>query len=180
MALSSQSFLNTSAWCASPWAATTDRRAGPGWWVIPFIHGTRNVDLREDVIELAPQTCITRDNAPVTIDLIIFMRVVSPEEAVLKVQTTATPPKASPRPRCVPLLATSCWTTCLPSASASTASCRSSSTKLPSAGASRSTRLRFARSAAEGHPGRDEPSGCRPSATAAPVVLEAEGTPRPP
>jgi regulator of protease activity HflC (stomatin/prohibitin superfamily) len=60
---------------------------GPGWvWVIPFIHGTRNVDLREDVIELAPQTCITRDNAPVTIDLIIFMRVVSPEEAVLKVQ----------------------------------------------------------------------------------------------
>ena len=60
---------------------------GPGWvWVIPFIHGTRNVDLREDVIELAPQTCITRDNAPVTIDLIIFMRVVSPEEAVLRVQ----------------------------------------------------------------------------------------------
>jgi regulator of protease activity HflC (stomatin/prohibitin superfamily) len=60
---------------------------GPGWvWVIPFIHGTRNVDLREDVIELQPQTCITRDNAPVTIDLIIFMRVVSPEEAVLRVQ----------------------------------------------------------------------------------------------
>ena len=60
---------------------------GPGWvWVVPFIHGTRNVDLREDVIELSPQTCITRDNAPVTIDLIIFMRVVSPEEAVLQVQ----------------------------------------------------------------------------------------------
>ena len=59
---------------------------GPGWvWLIPFIHGSRTVDLREDVIELQPQTCITRDNAPVTIDMIVFMRVVSPEEAVLRV-----------------------------------------------------------------------------------------------
>jgi regulator of protease activity HflC (stomatin/prohibitin superfamily) len=59
---------------------------GPGWvWVIPFIHTNRTVDLREDVIELQPQTCITRDNAPVTIDMIVFMRVVSPEESVLKV-----------------------------------------------------------------------------------------------
>jgi regulator of protease activity HflC (stomatin/prohibitin superfamily) len=60
---------------------------GPGWiWVIPFIHGTRTVDLREDVIELRPQTCITRDNAPVTIDMIVFLRVVDPEASVLKIQ----------------------------------------------------------------------------------------------
>jgi regulator of protease activity HflC (stomatin/prohibitin superfamily) len=59
---------------------------GPGWvWLIPFLHSNRTVDLREDVIELQPQTCITRDNAPVTIDMIVFMRVVSPEEAVLRV-----------------------------------------------------------------------------------------------
>jgi len=60
---------------------------GPGWvWIIPFVHQTRTVDLREDVFELQPQTCITKDNAPVTIDMIVFMRVVNPEESVLKVQ----------------------------------------------------------------------------------------------
>lgn len=60
---------------------------GPGWvWVIPLVHATRTVDLRESVIELRPQTCITKDNAPVTIDMIIFMRVVNSEESVLNIQ----------------------------------------------------------------------------------------------
>jgi regulator of protease activity HflC (stomatin/prohibitin superfamily) len=60
---------------------------GPGWvWIVPFVHQTRTVDLREDVFELQPQTCITKDNAPVTIDMIVFLRVVNPEESVLKVQ----------------------------------------------------------------------------------------------
>jgi regulator of protease activity HflC (stomatin/prohibitin superfamily) len=61
---------------------------GPGWvWVIPFIHGTSTVDLREEVFDVEPQTCITKDNAPVTVDMLVFMRVVDPEMAVLKVQS---------------------------------------------------------------------------------------------
>jgi len=61
---------------------------GPGWvWVIPFIHGTMTVDLREEVFDVEPQTCITKDNAPVTVDMLVFMRVVDPEMAVLKVQS---------------------------------------------------------------------------------------------
>jgi regulator of protease activity HflC (stomatin/prohibitin superfamily) len=61
---------------------------GPGWvWVIPFIHGTNMVDLREEVFDVEPQTCITKDNAPVTVDMLVFMRVVDPEMAVLKVQS---------------------------------------------------------------------------------------------
>jgi len=61
---------------------------GPGWvWVIPFIHGTTTVDLREEVFDVEPQTCITKDNAPVTVDMLVFMRVVDPEMAVLKVQS---------------------------------------------------------------------------------------------
>jgi regulator of protease activity HflC (stomatin/prohibitin superfamily) len=61
---------------------------GPGWvWVIPFIHGTATVDLREEVFDVEPQTCITKDNAPVTVDMLVFMRVVDPEMAVLKVQS---------------------------------------------------------------------------------------------
>jgi regulator of protease activity HflC (stomatin/prohibitin superfamily) len=61
---------------------------GPGWvWVIPFIHGTSLVDLREEVFDVEPQTCITQDNAPVTVDMLVFMRVVDPEAAVLRVQS---------------------------------------------------------------------------------------------
>jgi regulator of protease activity HflC (stomatin/prohibitin superfamily) len=61
---------------------------GAGWvWVIPFIHGTTTVDLREEVFDVEPQTCITKDNAPVTVDMLVFMRVVDPEMAVLRVQS---------------------------------------------------------------------------------------------
>ena len=61
---------------------------GPGWvWVVPFIHGTMTVDLREEVFDVEPQTCITKDNAPVTVDMIVFLRVVVPEQAVLEVQS---------------------------------------------------------------------------------------------
>jgi regulator of protease activity HflC (stomatin/prohibitin superfamily) len=61
---------------------------GPGWiWVFPFIHGTNTVDLREEVFDVEPQTCITKDNAPVTVDMLVFMRVVDPEMAVLRVQS---------------------------------------------------------------------------------------------
>ncbi len=60
---------------------------GPGWvWLIPLVHIAKIVDMRESVIELQPQTCITKDNAPVTVDMIVFMRVVNPEDSVLKVQ----------------------------------------------------------------------------------------------
>jgi regulator of protease activity HflC (stomatin/prohibitin superfamily) len=61
---------------------------GPGWvWVIPLVHGTNTVDLREEVFDVEPQTCITKDNAPVTVDMLVFMRVVDPEMAVIKVQS---------------------------------------------------------------------------------------------
>lgn len=60
---------------------------GPGWvWVIPFYHQSISVDLREEVFDVEPQTTITKDNAPVTIDMLVFMRVVQPEAAVLQVQ----------------------------------------------------------------------------------------------
>ncbi|MEX2236255.1 MAG: SPFH domain-containing protein [Dehalococcoidia bacterium] len=60
---------------------------GPGWvWTIPIVHQTKNVDLREQVFDIPPQACITKDNASVAIDMLIFMRVVEPELAVLKVE----------------------------------------------------------------------------------------------
>ncbi len=61
---------------------------GPGWvWVVPFVHQTITVDLREEVFDVEPQTCITKDNAPVTVDMLVFLRVVVPEMAVLEVQS---------------------------------------------------------------------------------------------
>lgn len=61
---------------------------GPGWvWLIPFIHGNITVDLREEVFDVEPQTCITKDNAPVTVDMLVFLRVVDPEMSVLRVQS---------------------------------------------------------------------------------------------
>jgi regulator of protease activity HflC (stomatin/prohibitin superfamily) len=61
---------------------------GPGWiWIIPFVHLTSTVDLREEVFDVEPQTCITKDNAPVTVDMLVFMRVVDPEMAILRVQS---------------------------------------------------------------------------------------------
>src|SRR5262245_26649993 len=61
-------------------------RGRGGLWMLPIVHSPETVDLREDVIELQPQTCITKDNAPVTIDMIVFMRVLIPEDSVLKVR----------------------------------------------------------------------------------------------
>lgn len=62
---------------------------GPGlvFPVWPIVDAVRSVDLREVVLELEPQTCITKDNAPVSIDLLVFLRVVGAEDAVLKVQS---------------------------------------------------------------------------------------------
>lgn len=61
---------------------------GPGWvWVIPFFHQILSVDLREEVLDVEPQTTITKDNAPVSVDMLVYMRVVDPEASVLRVQS---------------------------------------------------------------------------------------------
>ena len=60
---------------------------GPGFifplW--PIIDAVDEVDLREIYLDVEPQTCITKDNAPVSVDMLVYMRVVNPEQTVLKV-----------------------------------------------------------------------------------------------
>ncbi|MBM4437772.1 MAG: SPFH/Band 7/PHB domain protein [Actinobacteria bacterium] len=59
---------------------------GPGLvLVIPFIDRPIGVDLREQFIEIPRQTTITKDNATITIDFLIYYRVVDPDASVLKV-----------------------------------------------------------------------------------------------
>ncbi len=63
---------------------------GPGLvFIMPGIDRTSWVDLREQYLEIPSQTAITKDNAPISIDFIIFYKVIDPEMSVLQVQNFA-------------------------------------------------------------------------------------------
>jgi len=63
---------------------------GPGLiFVNPVTDRTSLVDLREQFLEIPHQTAITKDNAPISIDFIIFYKVVDPQMSVLTVQNFA-------------------------------------------------------------------------------------------
>jgi len=64
---------------------------GPGLvFLIPIIDKGIEIDLREFVIDIPPQTCITKDNAPVDIDLLVYMKIFDPIKAVTAVQNYVT------------------------------------------------------------------------------------------
>ncbi|MCS3901879.1 SPFH domain-containing protein [Methanococcus voltae] len=54
--------------------------------IIPFIDNAIKVDVRTKVIDVPPQEMITRDNAGVTTDAVIYYRVMDVNRAVLEVQ----------------------------------------------------------------------------------------------
>ena len=59
---------------------------GPGIIIlIPFVQQAVKVDLRERFIEVPQQTCITRDNAPISIDFLVYSKVFDPVETVTAV-----------------------------------------------------------------------------------------------
>lgn len=63
---------------------------GPGLvLVIPLIDQPIRVDLRESYLTVPHQTCITKDNAPISIDFLIYSRVLDPIASVVKVQDFA-------------------------------------------------------------------------------------------
>ena len=63
---------------------------GPGpILLIPFIDRATSVDLRELYIEVPHQTCITKDNAPIGIDFLIYSKVVDPVLTVVQVRNFA-------------------------------------------------------------------------------------------
>ena len=63
---------------------------GPGVvFLLPFMDRPLFVDLRELYLEIPQQTAITKDNAPISIDFIIFYRVIDAVESVVKVQNFA-------------------------------------------------------------------------------------------
>ena len=60
---------------------------GPGWvFIVPIAQRGVRVDLRERFIEVPSQTGITKDNAPISIDFLIYWRIVDPYRSVVEVQ----------------------------------------------------------------------------------------------
>lgn len=70
------------------------KMSGPGLVLLlpPPIQVGINVDLREFVVEIPQQTCITKDNAPISIDFLIYQKVMEEQAAdsVLKIQNFRT------------------------------------------------------------------------------------------
>lgn len=63
------------------------RAKGPGIvLLIPFVDRMVRMDLRVVTIDVPKQEMMTRDNVPVTVDAVIYFRVVDPEAAVVKVE----------------------------------------------------------------------------------------------
>ena len=59
---------------------------GPGLlFLMPVMDRAVKVDLREVFFEVPPQTCITADNASVSIDFLVYDQVIDPERSVLAV-----------------------------------------------------------------------------------------------
>jgi regulator of protease activity HflC (stomatin/prohibitin superfamily) len=58
---------------------------GPGlFFIIPGVESMRKVDLRIVTLEVPAQEAITRDNVTVKVNAVVYFRVVSPEDAVVK------------------------------------------------------------------------------------------------
>jgi regulator of protease activity HflC (stomatin/prohibitin superfamily) len=64
----------------------TNGSAGPGLiLLVPIVQQATRVDLREFYIEVPQQTCITKDNAPISIDFLVYSKVFDPEQSVTAV-----------------------------------------------------------------------------------------------
>ena len=60
---------------------------GPGLiFLIPVIDKMVKMDLRVVTIDVAKQEIMTKDNVPVTVDAVVYFRVVAPTDAVVKVE----------------------------------------------------------------------------------------------
>lgn len=63
------------------------RAKGPGLiFLIPVVDRMVKMDLRVVTIDVPKQEVMTRDNVPVTVDAVVYFRVMDPEAAVIKVE----------------------------------------------------------------------------------------------
>ena len=58
-------------------------------FLIPIVDKPRKIDIREQFIEVPSQTTITRDNAPINVDFLIYWRIADPLKSVVNVANFA-------------------------------------------------------------------------------------------
>ncbi len=59
----------------------------PGWRLVwPIIQGSEKVDMRTKAVDVPDQNAITRDNVSVTVNAVIYYKVVSAEKAILEIE----------------------------------------------------------------------------------------------
>ncbi len=54
--------------------------------ILPFIDTLRKIDMREQVIDVPPQEVITKDNAAVTVDAVIYFKITDPFKVIYNIQ----------------------------------------------------------------------------------------------
>ncbi|HVN67179.1 MAG TPA: SPFH domain-containing protein, partial [Candidatus Sulfotelmatobacter sp.] len=60
---------------------------GPGLFlIIPIIDSVTIIDTRIQTLDIPKQQVITKDNVPVSINAVLYVKVVSPDDAIIKVQ----------------------------------------------------------------------------------------------
>src|SRR5918992_6077847 len=60
---------------------------GPGLvLLIPVVDRAARADLRETFFDVPPQTTITKDNAPLSIDFLVYMKIVDAMPSVVNVE----------------------------------------------------------------------------------------------
>src|ERR1051325_2030783 len=60
---------------------------GPGlFFLLPVVDRMVKVDLRVVTLDVPRQEMMTRDNVPVTVDAVLYFRVVNPSDAIVKVE----------------------------------------------------------------------------------------------
>src|SRR4051812_24815261 len=59
----------------------------PGWRiVIPIFQSSKKVDMRVKAVDVPDQKAITRDNVSVTVNAVIYYKVIAAEKAILEVE----------------------------------------------------------------------------------------------
>lgn len=59
---------------------------GPGlYWLIPFIDQQQRVDIRTKTVDLEQQETITKDSVTIKVNAVLWFRITSPEDAIIKV-----------------------------------------------------------------------------------------------
>lgn len=75
---------------------------GPGLvWLWPILDRAVAADLREQVLEVPHQTTITKDNAPISVDVLVYSRIIDPVASVVQVAgsvgSSGSPPSTTSR-----------------------------------------------------------------------------------